>query len=43
MRHVLQVNDKYVVFYEGRDYEFRFVIGFATSDDGIVWEKDASG
>ncbi|KAG0560214.1 hypothetical protein KC19_10G162800 [Ceratodon purpureus] len=40
VRHVLRVNGKYVMFYEGSDYKFQFAIGLATSDDGLVWEKD---
>lgn len=40
VRHVLRVNGKYVMFYEGSNYNWQFAIGLATSDDGLVWQKD---
>jgi len=42
-RHVLKVNGKYVMFYEGMDKQAYYCIGLAVSDDGITWKKDDSG
>lgn len=39
-RHVLKINDQYVMFYEGGSRDFYFCIGVALSDDGIHWRKD---
>eukprot|EP00246_Nothoceros_aenigmaticus_P015292 TRINITY_DN627_c0_g1_i1.p1 TRINITY_DN627_c0_g1~~TRINITY_DN627_c0_g1_i1.p1 ORF type:complete len:207 (+),score=23.94 TRINITY_DN627_c0_g1_i1:22-642(+) len=40
VRHVVPIDGRYVMFYEGSDFNFNFAVGVATSKDGIVWEKD---
>lgn len=42
-RHVLKIDGKYLMFYEGLDKNSYFCIGMALSDDGIKWRKDESG
>jgi predicted GH43/DUF377 family glycosyl hydrolase len=39
-RHVLKINDQYVMFYEGVNSSGYHSIGVAISDDGIHWKKD---
>jgi predicted GH43/DUF377 family glycosyl hydrolase len=38
-RHVLNINDRYVMFYEGVNASGYHSIGVAISEDGMTWEK----
>ncbi|MBV9389446.1 MAG: hypothetical protein JOZ78_23740 [Chroococcidiopsidaceae cyanobacterium CP_BM_ER_R8_30] len=38
-RHVLKINEQYVMFYEGVNNTGYHSIGLAVSDDGIHWQK----
>ena len=42
-RHVVLIENEYVMFYEGVDGKGVHGIGLATSSDGTQWKKDADG
>ena len=42
-RHILKIENQYVMFYEGINAPAYYCIGIALSDDGINWRKDESG
>jgi len=42
-RHVLKVDGRYLMFYEGVNSSGYYCIGLALSEDGLKWRKDESG